>query len=288
MNSDRSIEELLEVFGISNLSNLGSDVIVKYFDDISVKEVMKLCRVNKQFNTVCEKDSMWRRKVERDYGIKRKYGKTWKDTAQFLFEYNMINLNQEWINGKTYKELFDESLESKSDNYFKDLYDQHNLLKIIFPFYVKDIRTAKLAILDPETTTDLWIQQGGGLNGLVTKEDENTVLKEFNSEFDNILEDEVKLRKQTAGMTREFAVITSASAEIRGTHSEYSIGLSTAAGENMHIINTTGNILYVHITPEKEMKIKELTKFVDPNLYILTYSVMSLYSLWVLDVWREN
>nr|QBK92852.1 MAG: uncharacterized protein LCPAC401_04900 [Pithovirus LCPAC401] len=288
MNTDRSIKELLEVFGVLNISTLGSDIIIKFFDDISVKEVMRLCRINKQFNTVCQKDFMWRRKVKNDYGVETKYGKTWKDTAQFLFEYNMINLNQKWVNGKTYKELFDESLESKSDTYFKDLYEKYDLMTVIFPSYVKDIRTAKLAILDEETTMDLWIRQGGGLGGQVTEEDENVIFENFNSDFDNILEDEVRLKKQVAGMTREFAVITSASAEIRGTHSNNSIGLSTAAGENMHITNTTGDILYMNIRPEDEAKIAKLTKLVDPNLYILTYSVMSLYSLWVLDVWEEN
>ena len=79
MNSDRSVNELLEVFGVLNLSNLGSDIIIEVFDDISVKEVMKLCRVNNQFNIVCQKEGMWKRKVKNDYGIERKYGRTWKE-----------------------------------------------------------------------------------------------------------------------------------------------------------------------------------------------------------------
>nr|QBK93159.1 MAG: uncharacterized protein LCPAC403_02930 [Pithovirus LCPAC403] len=288
MNSDRSIEELLEVFGVLNISNLGSDIIINYFDDISVKEVMKLCRINKRFNTVCQKDFMWKRKVKNDYGIETKYGRTWKDTAQLLFEYDMINFNQTWINGKTYKELFDESLESKNNTYFKDLYNQFNLMTVIFPSYVKDIETAKLSILDEETTTDLWVHQGGELHGQITEESKNTVYENFNSEFDNILKDEDKLKRQSDGMTRELVVIAFASAEIRGTSSEYSVGLSSDAGENLRIANTTGDVLYVDISDETEMKIKKLTKLVDPNLYIMIYSVMSIYNLWALDVWREN
>ena len=84
MNSDRSIEELLEVFEVPNLSNLGSDVIVKYFDNISVKEIMKLCRVNKQFNIVCQRESMWKRKVKNDYGVETKYGRTWKEIGEVI------------------------------------------------------------------------------------------------------------------------------------------------------------------------------------------------------------
>ncbi len=37
---------------------------------------MKLCRINRRFNEVCKKESMWRRKVKNDYGIDKKYGKT--------------------------------------------------------------------------------------------------------------------------------------------------------------------------------------------------------------------
>nr|QBK92658.1 MAG: F-box family protein [Pithovirus LCPAC401] len=72
MNTNRSIDELLSLFNVRNISELGSDVIIKYFDDISVKEAMKLCRVNKQFNEVCKKESVWRNKVSYDYGIKKK------------------------------------------------------------------------------------------------------------------------------------------------------------------------------------------------------------------------
>ena len=122
MNSDRSVEELLELFNIENISQLGSGVIRLFFDDISYKEVMKLCRVSKQFNISCNKESMWKQKVLNDYGIRKMYERTWKETARLLFESNMINLNQEWINGKTYQQLFDEGMEEKNENYFYDLY----------------------------------------------------------------------------------------------------------------------------------------------------------------------
>nr|QBK93593.1 MAG: uncharacterized protein LCPAC404_02970 [Pithovirus LCPAC404] len=285
MNSDRSVDELLDVFGVSNISNLGSDVIIKFFDDISVKEVMKLCRVNKQFNIVCQKDSMWKRKVKNDYGVEIKYEKTWKDTAQFLFEYNMINLNETWINGKTYKELLDESLESKSNDYFKDLYKKYDLMTIIFPSYVKDIRTAKLAVLNPDESLSDWTRSS---IGQIPEEDGSISYGEINEEFNDILKSENKLKKQAAGMTREFVVIAFASAEIRGTYSSNSFGLSSAAEENLVYTDVTEDIVVAEIPIESKIKIKRLAKFIDPNLYILTYSTMSLYSLWVLDVWHSG
>ncbi len=72
MNTDRSVEDLLELFEVQNISQLGSDVIRKLFDDLSYKEVMKLCRVSKQFNVVCNKEPMWKQKVKNDYGIEKK------------------------------------------------------------------------------------------------------------------------------------------------------------------------------------------------------------------------
>ncbi len=65
MNTDRSVEELLELVKVKDISQLGSDVIREFFDDISYKEVMKLCRVNRQFNIACNKESMWKKKVKK-------------------------------------------------------------------------------------------------------------------------------------------------------------------------------------------------------------------------------
>nr|QBK93594.1 MAG: F-box-like protein [Pithovirus LCPAC404] len=265
-----------------DIFRVGSDVVFKYFDYISVKEMMKLCRVNRQFNIVCQKDSMWRRKVKNDYGVKTKYGKTWKDTAQFLFEYNMINLNQKWVNEKTYKELFDESLKSESDTYFKDLYDEYHLITIIFPSYVKDIITAKESVLSFKDSLIRWNPYIP-----ISEESENEAYEEINEDYDNILEDENRLKKQAIGMTREFSVIALASSEIRGTYSNNSFGLSSAAEEILCYADCsekTGEMEYGDL----KIKIKKLTRIVDPNLYIMTYSVMPLYNLWFLDVWSKR
>nr|QBK93587.1 MAG: uncharacterized protein LCPAC404_02910 [Pithovirus LCPAC404] len=280
MNSDRSVNELLEVFGISNISNLGSDVIIKFFDDISVKEVMKLCRVNKQFNAGCWGDSMWKRKVENDYGVETKYGRTWKDTAQFLSEYNMINLNETWVNGKTYKELLDESLESKNDNYFKDLRDKYKLGEIIFPSYVHDIQTAKEFVL----TRESW---GSDSTESMPEEEKITIYERFNRNNGNILEDENRLKKQVAGMTREFAVIVFASAEIKGTYTHNNFGLSSLMSQNLYYSDFSEDV-GIELSTEAELKIKKLTRMVDPNLYIMTYSVMSPNNLVNLDIWQER
>ena len=138
MNTDRSIEELLELLGIQNISQLDDEIIYTYFDDISYGELMKLYEADKKFNRgVYNNETMWKKKMKNDYGIVKIYGISWKETAHLLFESNMINLNANWVNGKTYRELFEEGLKSKSNNnYFRDLYNDYDLLLIVFPEYV--------------------------------------------------------------------------------------------------------------------------------------------------------
>nr|QBK93195.1 MAG: hypothetical protein LCPAC403_03290 [Pithovirus LCPAC403] len=276
MNSDRSIDELLELYEIPNISDLGSDIIIKYFDDISVKEVMKLCRVNKQFNIVCQKDFMWRRKVKNDYGIETKYGRTWKETAQLLFETNMINLNQKWVNGKTYQQLFDESLESKSNDYFKDLYEKHNVMRIIFPAHVTDIEIAKDFILNDQDSPMIeWNDPG------------DDRIEEFNLKYNNILNSTDTLQNHISKMTRELSIVAHAATEIRGTSSDYGFGLASSAteywayeqGYNMH------NQVDTHSSTKQAEMTRRLSKFIDPNLYIMTYSIMSLYNLSEITIW---
>nr|QBK92801.1 MAG: uncharacterized protein LCPAC401_04390 [Pithovirus LCPAC401] len=277
MNSDRSIDELLEVFGVSNLSNLGSDIIIKYFDDISVREVMKLCRVNKQFNIVCKKEGMWKRKVKNDYGIETKYEKTWKETAQLLFETNMINLGHIWINGKTYQELFNEGLESKSNDYFKDLYRKYDLIKIVFPAYVTDIKTAK-EFLENDDDSSIQSYYGADMPGLI---------KLFNSLNKDILKNVDKLQKQITTMTREFSVVAHSVSEIRGSNSDYNFGLASMASEQISFEQGQDvSHQFDSHTPINQAEItRRLTKFIDPNLYIMTYSFMSLYNLAEINVW---
>ena len=81
MESDSLVSELFELFDGKNIFDVSLDIIAKFFYNISVKEILKLCRVNKKFNSVCQRESLWRNKVLLDYGIKKKYGRTWKERA---------------------------------------------------------------------------------------------------------------------------------------------------------------------------------------------------------------
>ncbi len=63
-----------------------------------------------------------------DYGIEKKYGATWRQTAITMDKHNMINLNDKWIDGRTYKQILDETLHQECGSEFiLDLQQQYLL-----------------------------------------------------------------------------------------------------------------------------------------------------------------
>ena len=105
------------------VGSLTSDLLQKIFSNLLAREIFILCPVGVKFNSVCERESLWRDKVFSDYGVEKKYGEhidqqddlTWKKTAKWMTRYRMINMNNRWINGQTYREILDESLEKGVD-----------------------------------------------------------------------------------------------------------------------------------------------------------------------------
>ena len=256
MNSNRTVEELLKLFKVNNISELGSDIIIKYFDDISVKEVMKLCRVNRQFNEVCKKESMWRRKVKNDYGIDKKYGKTWKETAKNLYDADMINLGQEWIDGKTYGELLKEGLESNDHRFFGKILEKYKIGSIVFPEYVDDIKS-----------TDDYLRN--------TYESSSELLNIYTSGIPN---NEAALQNHLRIMTREFSVIAHAVAAMNGSYSE--LGFALASSQDAIEVG-------IEQTAEERAKMQKIVKlFIDPILYVMTYSIMNLKNLFSIGVFH--
>ncbi len=110
------------LLNIQNISKLGTDVIEKFFYGISVKEILELSVTNTRFNEACKRESFWKKKVLLDYGVEKKYGETWKETAKFLYDSDMINLKKEWINGETYGDLFEQAL--KSNGFFHKIFNK--------------------------------------------------------------------------------------------------------------------------------------------------------------------
>nr|QBK92734.1 MAG: F-box family protein [Pithovirus LCPAC401] len=98
------------LLNIQNISELGTDVIEEFFYGISVKEILKLSVINTTFSEACKRESFWKKKVLLDYGVEKKYGETWKETAILLSDSNMINLGKEWVDGQTYGELLEEGM----------------------------------------------------------------------------------------------------------------------------------------------------------------------------------
>ncbi len=104
---------------MTRLQNLPVDVTEKILLDLTIKEIFKSCRTDKKINRICERESFWRKKVTQTYGIKRLVGKSWSSLAKLL-ENNvgylqMIDMNLTYLDGKTYMEILNEALDSKTD-----------------------------------------------------------------------------------------------------------------------------------------------------------------------------
>ena len=270
MNSNRSIDELLSLFRINNVSDLGPDIIEKFFDDISVQEVTKLCRVNRTFNRVCEKETMWKRKVMYDYGVTKKYLDSWKNTAKFLYKSNMINLRQQWIDGRTYGELLEESMRSNDDDFFKKLlkeYRGYSHSAVVYSDFVNDLKTAEqdLAERYPDhqnhVHTDYFLEEYLYDIGVVSHNEEDS------------------LQKDLKIVTREFSVISHAFGEIHGFNKE----LDDDYGLACQALRTRE--LNEPIYDKSQMrKIRLLS---DPILYVMTYSSMNLNDLNRITMFNE-
>ena len=94
-----------------DLNTVSSDLIQEILLYLTVEEISALCRLGISFNTACQRECLWKSKVWIDYGMKKMYGKTWKETAKNLSDARMINLNKKWYNDKTYNQILDESIE---------------------------------------------------------------------------------------------------------------------------------------------------------------------------------
>ncbi len=102
------------------VSQLISTLIRKMFEYLTVKEMAISRMLNKVTNEFCNEEELWKKKIFRDYGVTKMYGKTWKQTGVEMAKCNMINLNDKWANGKTYKQLLDDTLKTGFDTLDKE------------------------------------------------------------------------------------------------------------------------------------------------------------------------
>nr|QBK92757.1 MAG: uncharacterized protein LCPAC401_03950 [Pithovirus LCPAC401] len=127
---DPTIEDILQQrhMNIADLESSDTNTVREILFLINPVEISRLCVTSQKFNRICTDHSFWRMKVKRDYGIEKKYGATWKETAINMYKVNMINLNKEWINGSTYAEIVKEALEQKDTfEYLKILQAEYHL-----------------------------------------------------------------------------------------------------------------------------------------------------------------
>nr|QBK93245.1 MAG: F-box-like family protein [Pithovirus LCPAC403] len=109
-----TVSEILARLNLSrrNLDNLSTSQLETVFSDLKAREISLLCVVSRKFNELCKDESFWRNRVLNNHGIDKKYGSTWRETAKNMDEINMINLNGVWIDGRTYREILDDTLQN--------------------------------------------------------------------------------------------------------------------------------------------------------------------------------
>ena len=172
----------------------------------------------------------------------------------------MINLREKWIDGKTYGELFNEALKSDDDEFFRKILIKHEadyVDPVVYSEFVEDLKSAEEDLFDryPGYTYDDFDEYG-----IMFHEDEN------------------ELQRNLKVMSREFSVIGHAFGEIRGRDAEatYEYGL---AGLARGPKDTPG------LEDSKIQTVKNIRLLVDPILYIMTYSIMSLNDLNRIYIW---
>ena len=113
--------------------NLASDLIQTIISNFTIKEISLLSIVNSQFNTICNKESLWRNVVLNEYGMKKKCGKTWREMAKNLVQECIMSLHETWVNGETYGQILNKSLK------------RANMLK-----YIKEIKETAIKVFSDQ------------------------------------------------------------------------------------------------------------------------------------------
>nr|QBK92628.1 MAG: uncharacterized protein LCPAC401_02660 [Pithovirus LCPAC401] len=151
-----SVNEILNRLRLKK--DLSSTEIQEILSDLNTDEIAILCRTDKRFDTVCQRESFWKNRVTSQYGVDNPIlGKTWRDTARIFFQSNMIDLGKEWVNGMTYKELIEEAYDRGYESlmYLNHLKNE-KLSEILemkidslnFSFYIEDEGTVAEFIMD--------------------------------------------------------------------------------------------------------------------------------------------
>ena len=104
-----SVEKILDRLNlkIRDLNSLDSDTIQTIFINFTIGEISLICSASHSFNTVCRRESLWKKKVFRDHGVIRKTGRTWRETARRAY---LESLDRYWY----------DTLERDMEYYFID------------------------------------------------------------------------------------------------------------------------------------------------------------------------
>ncbi len=118
-------------FGTKDITELPTDLLEKTLLNLNITEINKICRTNERVKSTCDDESFWKRKVMADFGIERKIKATWRLTAKTFVQMKVMNLNDTFVNGQTYKEIFDDTLDAKDEVEYGDKLIHDVLIKLL-------------------------------------------------------------------------------------------------------------------------------------------------------------
>ena len=176
-----SVNEIIKRLRLKK--NLSSTEIQEILFDLNTNEISILCRTDKRFDAVCQRESFWKNRVTSQYGVDDPIlGKTWRDTARIFFQSNMINLGKEWINGMTYKELIEEAYDRGYES-------------LMYLNHIKNEKLGEVLEMKIGSLTEFYVEDGGNV---------------ADSLMDFLEDDDQKFILSQTVLTKELGVIAAA------------------------------------------------------------------------------
>ena len=245
---------------------LPTDILCNIYLYLTIGEAINVLKVNSRFNVI--NDFIWKKKIMIQYGLDKMYSFSWKETAKLLTEVNMINMKKKWIDGRTYEEIFRESLNHK--NYFDNLRTKHNI-----PF--------------EHTGDDYIIDRYYLLKELYTSisHTSDAIRREFVSMiYDGYSEG--RINYYFKAVTREFTIISQAHSYIKSTKGISTLVTEyddpTGSPEIKRLIDPMIIIMrFSHITIDDCLSMWRCQKFYDNLPNDVPRDMIDMDSMWIDD-----
>src|SRR5689334_13482085 len=111
-----------------SFESLPNDVLLEFFLNMSLDQINSYCRVNWKLNLLCNNDTFWKIKYERDYGIVNYPVANWKEK---YLNYGKLLLYDSDVNNSISKKIFAKKMSTIYPYAF--IIDRNNIIHSIKP-----------------------------------------------------------------------------------------------------------------------------------------------------------